>query len=156
MKVKNILTTITSANGTNQVSVLKLASNREAKLLELQAVIKLPSITELPTYEQNAFLDDEQKNALFWSNSLTADNKTLNTHFKLGSTTQTLVSFPIFKRTPYYIENLKYRFTSQEELLMETGTEILISVTAGTTGNLSTNDSVLVFGTYLLSDAFYE
>jgi hypothetical protein len=156
MKVVNLCQQITSSAGATKISVLKVPANREIRVTELQLIIRLTSIEELAYYEQQAFIDEEQKNALFWQNALTAQSKGLTTWFRKGGVDYDLLTFLLFRRNPYYQENLLERFSGRDELLLEGGTEILLSITDQGHGLLTETDRLTIWGTYFLSDAFYE
>ena len=113
---------------------------------ELQLIIKLPSITEMPVYTDDPLLSEDQKDSLFWYNASQAQNKKVVTYWNNGSANNRLVEFVIFRRDPYYIENLLNRFTSLSAFVLQAGTSLSLQVEATNSGLLAASDSLRVWG----------
>jgi len=109
---------------------------------ELQLIIKLPSIAEMPAYVEDPLLSETQKDALFWLQANTAQNKKVATFWNNNS----LLEFVIFRREPYYLENLLNRFTSLSSLTLQAGSNLAIEVMATNSGLLGSGDKLVVWG----------
>jgi len=109
---------------------------------ELQVIIKLPSIAEMPAYNEDPLLSETQKDALFWLQANSAQNKKIATFWE----GQPLLEFVIFRREPYYLENLLSRFTSLSSLTLQAGSSLSLEVLATNSGLLGNGDSITIWG----------
>lgn len=131
-------------NNNNNV-VIAAPDNANVLISELQLIIRLPSIVEMPTYADDPLLSDEQRDAIFWYNANTAENKKVVTYWNNG-TANRLIDFIVFRREPYYIENLLTRFTSLSGFVLQAGTSLSLQIEATNSGLLGIGDSLRVWG----------
>jgi hypothetical protein len=157
MKICNIAVDLLPAQGANPLTIVSVPVNREVRLIELQTIVKVSSIEEIANYaETNAFMTPEEKDELFWRNALEAEKIGLNSSFSIGQTSVELINFLIFNRQPYYSDNLLSRYTSREDLYLQGGASLQIAAVDVGYGLLTGSDRITVWGTYELSDPFYE
>lgn len=111
-------------------------------VVELKLLISLPSIRELPTYDEDPLLSETQKEAIFWKHVGISDNKKVAVYWN----DTRLLEFPVFRRSPYYYENLISRYTDNLTFEIEAGSSLGIKVEETNTGLLGAGDSLLVWG----------
>ena len=126
----------------NRNVIIEAPKDTNILISELQLIIKLPSIDEMPAYSEDPLLSESQKDALFWLQANTAPNKKVVTYWNNNR----LLEFVIFRRDPYYLENLLNRFTSLSSMVLQAGTNLSLQVEATNTGGLGADDSLIVWG----------
>ncbi len=114
-------------------------------------VVDLNSIQEVAYYAEDAYLTEDQKNALFWKQALNSQSKKVVTWFGQGNQVERLLEFFIFGRQPYYVENLLTRFTGLSSLTLEPGRQIYISIENSNSGLLGSGDILTIWGQGIIS-----
>lgn len=150
--IHNLHKTITATQGSNKFSVFKAPPDREVAVIELHAIVDIQSIAEMNSYVDDPLMTEEQKDSLFWREVQRSSHKKLACYFRsnTGATEQKLLSFMIFNRRPYYMENLLMRFTSNAELRLQPDSELLVSIEATNSGFLTGNDRISIWGSIVL------
>lgn len=125
--------------------IIKAPDNNNVLISELQLIIKLPSITEMAIYAEDVLLTQEQRDAIFWAAVNQAQNKKVVSYWNNG-TDNRLIEFIVFRRSPYYIENLLNRFTSTASFVLTAGTSLKLGIEATNSGLLGSGDSLIAWG----------
>lgn len=128
--------------GSSVIPIITAPFDANILVSELQLIIKLPSIAEMPLYADDPSLTDEQRDAIFWRQVNIAKNKKVVTYWN----DKRLIEFIVFNRLPYYTENLLTRFTSLSSFILQAGSSISLSIEATNSGLLGTGDSLRVWG----------
>lgn len=112
---------------------------------ELQLFIELPSVTEMTTYSDDPLLSEYQKDAIFWKQANLAPNKKVVCYWNNGADRR-LLSFIVFRRDPYYTENLLTRYTSNGSFILQAGTKLRLGIEETNSGLLGASDKLTVWG----------
>jgi hypothetical protein len=141
-----ILNRFSSELAANKLLVVSAPVNAELVIRELVLVVNLNSIPEVPNYVEDNYLTDDQKNALFWKQSLNSKSKKVVTWIGKNNDTTRLIDFFIFNRQPYYVENMLTRYTGLSTLTLEAETKLYLSIENTNSGLLGSGDWLTVWG----------
>jgi len=139
--LKNCLVSITNGNLT---PIIKAPAFSSVLVLDLQLIISLPSMPELPAYVDDPLITDEQRDALFWKHVAVSPNKKIATFWNQ----EKILDFSIFNRLPYYHEPLINRYTQRDSFAIEAGSSISLKLEATNSGLLGTGDYIKAWGVY--------
>lgn len=112
---------------------------------ELQMIVKISSLVEVPYLDNESYMTAEEKASIFWRNAAQYESMGCKLHLQEHDSPVTeVLSFLIFNRKPYYMEDLLSRFTSRAEYVLAPGNKLFLQMFGTGRGVLAGDDRLTI------------